>query len=126
MKREVEEHEAREEQEANRQNRHSPPTENTGHDAIGSELGKEQLAEADLLSSATNGNANGSHTSPKDQDMTDDHTADPGDEAVRTNDATANVLDQNRETTADDPSNDHHDENGEDVIEEAAEDTVIY
>lgn len=126
IERESEEYEARKEQEADRQRRPSPRSENTGHDPTNSEPGKEQLVKADLLTSATNGNTNGSHISPKDQDMAGDHTADPDDEAVRTNDATANVLDQEHETTADDPSEDHHDENGEDVIEEAAEDTVIY
>ena len=61
--------------------------------------------------------------------MEDDHTNDPGHEAVRHDDTTEGALDSNvpsHETIADHASNDIHDDNGEDVVEEAAEDTVIY
>jgi hypothetical protein len=126
---EVDEYEARLEEEANRERRASREAD-ASRDAEGSHSGKEHNADAPHQSPATNGHANGSHNSPKDQDMADDHTADPGHEAVRHDDAAEDAMDMNvpsHETTADDPGNDNQDDNnGEDVIEEAAEDTVIY
>jgi hypothetical protein len=127
IKREVEEHEARVEQEANRQQSASQ-TVDIARDAQVSHSGKERDANELHQPSATNGTANGSHHSPKDQDMTDDHAQDPGHEAVRI-DAIEHALDSNvssHETIADDPSSDNHAENEEDVVEEAAEDTLIY
>ena len=52
-----------------------------------------------------------------------------GTEAVRNERTPEDVQNDSipsHDTTADEPSKDHDDENGEDVIEEAAEDTVIY
>jgi len=98
---------------------------------MGSHSGKEHTADASHEAPATNGNANGSHNSPKDQDMEgieDNHAQDPGHEAVSA-DTTGDRPDSTvaaHETTTDDPSNNNDDENGEDVVEEAAEDTVIY
>lgn len=60
--------------------------------------------------------------------MEDNHAETPGHEAVGV-EATGDPLDSTvagLETTTDDPSNSNNDENGEDVVEEAAEDTVIY
>lgn len=128
IKREVEEYEARQEHEANRED-HISPEVDASRDAEGSHNGKEHDADAAQQPSATNGNANGSHTPPKDQDMQDDHPEDPGHEAVRHEDTNGDAMDTevpSHETTTDDPSNDNHDDNGEDVVEEAAEDTVIY
>jgi hypothetical protein len=127
IKREVEDYKARQEHGASWE-RHASPQADGSRDAKGSHSGKERDADASRQLSIANGDANGSHTSPKDQDMEDDHAEDPGDEAVRV-EATEHVLDGNasgHETTTDDASNDNHDENGEDVVEEAAEDTVIY
>ncbi|KAF2819285.1 hypothetical protein CC86DRAFT_412990 [Ophiobolus disseminans] len=127
IKREVDEYEARQE-EANRGRRASRDAD-ANRDAKASDSGKEQNADGPHQPSVTNGNANGSHNSPKDQDMEDDHTNDPGREAVRHDDTTAGAMDSNvpsHETSVDHPSNDNHDDNGEDVVEEAAEDTVIY
>jgi len=61
--------------------------------------------------------------------MKDDHTEDGGIEAVRDEHATELVQNSSipsHETIADELSKDNDDENGEDVVEEAAEDTVIY
>ncbi|KAH8719277.1 pinin/SDK/memA/ protein conserved region-domain-containing protein [Phaeosphaeriaceae sp. PMI808] len=71
---------------------------------------------------------NGSHNSPKDQDMDHNHAHNSEHEAVRL-EATEHASNTNvprHETTTDHTSDDNHDENGEDVVEEAAEDTVIY
>ena len=61
--------------------------------------------------------------------MRDDHAQDgPRNEAVRDS-TTGDVVDSSipsHGTSADEPSKDADDENGEDVVEEAAEDTVIY
>jgi hypothetical protein len=115
------EKEANEEQSASRDG-------GAGRDAQGSHSGKERDADGIRQPSATNGHANGSHNSPKDQDMDDDHAQGTEHEAVRI-EATEHALDSNvssHETIADDPGSDHHAENEEDVVEEAAEDTLIY
>jgi|TARA_R110002003_G_scaffold40_4_gene2603 hypothetical protein len=59
--------------------------------------------------------------------MQDQPADSPPHEAVRDGDAAEHAPDgvPSHQTT-DDPSNDAHYDNGEDVIEEAAEDTVIY
>jgi hypothetical protein len=104
--RELEEYEARLEQGADQ----------VRHHANGSHNGK------------ANGDANGSHNSPKDQEMETYPAEDPGNEAVSV-DVTEHTLNgtlASHETTTDDASRDHDDDNGEDVVEEAAEDTVIY
>jgi hypothetical protein len=61
--------------------------------------------------------------------MEGDPPVDPGHEAVRQDNTDGDAMDTNKpshETTTDHPSNDNQDDNGEDVVEEAAEDTVIY
>lgn len=60
--------------------------------------------------------------------MEDDHADNPGHEAVSidTTDAVNSTMTSNNATSTDDPSKDNDDENGEDIVEEAAEDTVIY
>jgi hypothetical protein len=129
IKREVEEYEARQQQDSQRE-RHKP--EEAGRDARGSETGKSHNADAPQDTPTTNGETNGSATSPQDLDMKDDHHNKPGTEATRDGNgsATADVQDSNmssHETIADEPSKvNDDDENGEDVVEEAAEDTVIY
>jgi hypothetical protein len=125
IKQEIEEHEARQE-EVDRK-KHASQDVDASRDAEVSHIGKEETANAPQQSSAANGTTNGAHDSPKDQDM--NYEENPGHEAVRAQDATedesaSTVANQN--TSANDPSKDIADENGEDVIEEAAEDTVIY
>jgi hypothetical protein len=125
IKREVEEYEA--EHEANREQSAARKAD-TVRGAQDSHSGKERYADELRQPLATNGDANSSLHSPKDQDMNDDHVQYPGHEAVRI-DAAEHSMDSNiasHETILDDPSNDNHAENEEDVVEEAAEDTLIY
>jgi hypothetical protein len=128
-KREVEEYEARQQQDSQLR-RHT--FEEAGRDAQDSETGKSQTADAPQETPTSNGDTNGSATSPQDLDMKDNHNDKPGTEAMRNGnkDATADVQDSNmynHKTVADQPIKvDEDDENGEDVVEEAAEDTVIY
>jgi hypothetical protein len=113
--------EANEEQSASRDG-------DAGRDARASHSGKERDADGIRQSPASNGDANGSHNSPKDQDMDDDHAQGSDHEAVRV-DTAERTLDSDvlsHDTMADDPTNDRHAENEEDVVEEAAEDTLIY
>jgi hypothetical protein len=122
--REVEEYEARVEQEAN-QDGHASHRDNVSHDA---HSGKERHADALRISAATNGDANGSHNPTKDQETDIVPAEDPGHEAVSV-DVTEHALKStvaSHETTTDDASKHDDDDNGEDVVEEAAEDTVIY
>lgn len=95
--------------------------------ATSSHSGKEHDADVPRVSLATNGNANGKPNSPKDQDMKDNHADDPGHEAVsiETTEPLSSII-SHYTTSTDDPSKGNDDENGEDVVEEAAEDTVIY
>ncbi|KAF2027614.1 hypothetical protein EK21DRAFT_102447 [Setomelanomma holmii] len=124
IKRELEDYEARQEQEADRE-RHVSREGASGRDAEGSINGKGQIADA---LSTSNGAINGSQHSPKDQDMDDQPTDDASIDAMRGKSAAEHPPESpsGHQTTADDPSHDNHDDNGEDVIEEAAEDTVIY
>jgi hypothetical protein len=125
IKQETEEQEACQE-EADRK-KHASQDIDASRDAEVSHIGKDETANAPQQSSTTNGVTNGAHNSPKDQDM--DYEDDRGHEAVRGHDATEDQSAStvaNRDTNANDPSKDIADENGEDVIEEAAEDTVIY
>jgi hypothetical protein len=88
--------------------------------------GKEHNANAPYELAATNGDANGSHNSPKDQEMDTNPAEDPEHEAVSV-DVTEHTLNgsvASHETT--DDASKTHDDDGEDVVEEAAEDTVIY
>jgi hypothetical protein len=123
----VEEYETRLDKEANEEQSGSRDGD-AGPDVRDSHSGKERDADGIRQSPAPNGDANGSHHSPKDQDMDDDHAQGSDHEAVRI-DANERTLDSNapgHETMADDPTNDRHAENEEDVVEEAAEDTLIY
>jgi sRNA-binding protein len=125
----LEEHEARQKEEANRERRASRDDAEANRNAQDSHTGKKHDAKAPPVSSTPNGNADGNRDSPKDQEMNDIPAEDPGREAVRV-EATEHTLDSTvagHEATADRPSKDNDDdENGEDVVEEAAEDTVIY
>ncbi|KAF1847362.1 uncharacterized protein K460DRAFT_374438 [Cucurbitaria berberidis CBS 394.84] len=128
IEREVEEYEARQRQEAQRE-RHASGNEEVSRDAAGSHTGKNYNAHAPPELPTTNGGTNSSADSPKDRYTRDDHTEDPRNEAVRDAAITEDVVDTGipgRETTADELSKEHDDDNGEDVVEEAAEDTVIY
>ncbi|KAL5117635.1 hypothetical protein ACEQ8H_004528 [Pleosporales sp. CAS-2024a] len=121
ISREIQEHEARLEQETDRERRHSG-------DARGSRSGKEHDTDTPHESLPANGDANGSRKSPIDQDMADNHAEDPGHEAVSV-DVTGQAMDSTvaaHETNTNVISNHDDDDNGEDVVEEAAEDTVIY
>lgn len=119
------EYEARQQQDNMRRRRAS---EEVSRDAKGSHTGKNRNAETPQASSATNRGTNGSAHSSTDLEMKDHRADDPVTEAV--NDERATEDDQSgsipsHETTADEPTKDD-DENGEDIVEEAAEDTVIY
>ncbi|KAF1833543.1 hypothetical protein BDW02DRAFT_500484 [Decorospora gaudefroyi] len=126
IKREVDDYEARQQQDDQRR-RHTPGE--AGRDADGSDTGKNHNADAPRETSTTNDGANGSANMPKDFDMKDQHPDSPGTEAVRAEADTAEVQESNipsNGTIADQSSKDDDDEDGEDVVEEAAEDTVIY
>ncbi|KAI8942150.1 hypothetical protein NX059_000239 [Plenodomus lindquistii] len=74
---------------------------------------------------------NGSTRSPTDLDMKDHLANQPGSEAVRTSHTAQDAINSNMaslDPATDLPSTDdtEDDPNGEDVVEEAAEDTVIY
>lgn len=124
IKREVEEYEATQ---LHEEGRGASREDNGSPDAKDSHNGKVQDAYSPHRISTTNGASNRSHNSPKDRDMEDQPADSPPHEAVRDDDAAEHAPDtvQSHQTT-DDPSNDTHYDHGEDVIEEAAEDTVIY
>ncbi|CAN9297163.1 unnamed protein product [Alternaria alternata] len=129
IKREVEEFEAR--QQPDNLRRRDTSDGRIG-DAEGSETGKNHHADAPQETTTANGGTNGSATSPKDLDkdldMKDHHfnTADADGKAERATEdmQTSNVATHG--TVADPTIKEDDDENGEDVVEEAAEDTVIY
>jgi hypothetical protein len=123
--RELEEYETRLEKEADQDGRASRRAD-ISHHANGSQNGNERNADAPREPTATNGDANGSHNSPKDQEMETIPAEDPGHEAVSVDvpEHTLNGTVASHETT--DDASKTHDDDGEDVVEEAAEDTVIY
>ncbi|CAN9324409.1 unnamed protein product [Alternaria alternata] len=129
IKREVEEFEAR--QQPDNLRRRDTSDGRIG-DAEGSETGKNHHADAPQETTTANRGTNGSATSPKDLDkdldMKDHHfdTADADGKAERATEdmQTSNVATHG--TVADPTIKEDDDENGEDVVEEAAEDTVIY
>ncbi|RAR08129.1 pinin/SDK/memA domain containing protein [Stemphylium lycopersici] len=126
IKREVDEYEALQEPDNQRRRQAS---DQMNRDAEGSQTGKNYNADASQRSPTTNGATDGSATSPIDLEMKDQHPEDPGTGKVSPEHATEDAQDgkcASRETVADEPSKDDDDENGEDVVEEAAEDTVIY
>ncbi|CAG5179349.1 uncharacterized protein ALTATR162_LOCUS9174 [Alternaria atra] len=129
IKREVEEYEAR--QQANNLRRRHASEEITG-DAEGSETGKNHHADAPQETTTTNGGTNGSATSPEDRDKDldmKDHPFDTLDADRKAERATEDIQNNNgatHGTVADLAMKEDDDENGEDVVEEAAEDTVIY
>ncbi|KAH7065901.1 pinin/SDK/memA/ protein conserved region-domain-containing protein [Paraphoma chrysanthemicola] len=126
IRRDIEEHEARQEHEDDG-DRHTVRDRNGSRDAQDSRYGKSQDAHAPHQPKSTNGASNRSHHSPQDQDMEDHPAESPRHDAVRDEDAAEHDPDSvPSHQTTDHPSNDIHDDNGEDVIEEAAEDTVIY
>ncbi|CAO2651631.1 Nn.00g042010.m01.CDS01 [Neocucurbitaria sp. VM-36] len=128
IEREVEEYDALQRQGAQREQLASADGGGT-RDAVVSYSGKNYDAGAAPKPYRTNGGTNGSATSPEDLDMRDDHAEDPGNEAVRDATTTEDAVDSSipsHETTTNELSKDDDDENGEDVMEEAAEDTVIY
>ncbi|KAH6878222.1 pinin/SDK/memA/ protein conserved region-domain-containing protein [Alternaria rosae] len=125
VKHEIEEYEARQ-QPNNLQRRHA--SEGAKGDAEGLETGKSHDADALQETTTTNGGTNGSAISPKDLDMKD-HQPDTPDiniTAERATEDTQNSNGASHGTVADPPIKEDDDENGEDVVEEAAEDTVIY
>ena len=87
-----------------------------------SDTGREPAENTNQQSAANNGFTNGSHNPTRVEEM-HDHDADGFDHSVVRNDG-ASQGDTGLETTADEPMKDMIDDN--DVIEEAAEDTVIY
>jgi hypothetical protein len=121
IKREVEEYEARQEEEKDRERRASQGAD-ASRDTAGSDIGKEPAEDTNQQPATTNGFTNGSHNSTRDQDMHDDHEHDPDHQAVRNDGASQDSA--GHETIADELMKDMADDN--DVIEEAAEDTVIY
>jgi hypothetical protein len=107
-------------------------SEETTGDAEGSETGKSHHADAPQETTTTNGATNGSATSPKDLDKDLDmkhHHFDTPDTHGKAESATEDLQSSNSAThgTVADPTiKEDDDDNGEDVVEEAAEDTVIY
>jgi hypothetical protein len=104
------------------------------HHAAGSQTGKNHDPDADAdaphATSTANGTTNGSIPPPKDMEIEHQHDDRP-EVTMQTRDelATGDAQDgklANCDTVADEPAKDDDDENGEDVVEEAAEDTVIY
>ncbi|KAH7359653.1 pinin/SDK/memA/ protein conserved region-domain-containing protein [Pyrenochaeta sp. MPI-SDFR-AT-0127] len=130
IEREVNEYEASQAQSASRNRYATADGQEASRDAEGTHTGKSGIAGAPQQAATANGGTHGSANSPRDLDMTDDPAEHPTNEAVRDANAPGDVVDDsisNHETTADDPSKDIDDEeNGEDIVEEAAEDTVIY
>ncbi|KAI4629799.1 uncharacterized protein J4E87_002986 [Alternaria ethzedia] len=125
VKREIEEYEARQQPDNLRRRRAS---EETKGDAEGAETGKNHDAHAPQETTTTNGETNGSAISPKDLDMKD-HQPDTPDTNAKVERATEDIQNSHgatHETVADTTMKEDDDENGEDVVEEAAEDTVIY
>lgn len=128
IKRELEEYEARQQQ-ANMGNRELSGE----HDRAAKEYqtAKDNNVDTPQHPSITNGGTNGGACSPKDLERNDDLADKPGSEAVRHGHAAEDAHDTNipsPEPATDHPSKDEadNDDNGEDVVEEAAEDTVIY
>ena len=99
-------------------------------DAEDSQTGKNHDANSPHTSSTLNGPTNGSAAPPKDMEIEHQHPDDPGaNEQPREGHAAGDMQDNkatSRDSVPDEPSKDDDDENGEDVVEEAAEDTVIY
>ena len=123
IKRETEEHQARHLQE-NQRDWHNPAY--VGGDT--SYVGKTYTSNASREPS-THSRTNNSAISPADLEMKDRNTEDQekGAEGMDlTAQDTQNSINQGHETPAGQLSKDNADENGEDVVEEAAEDTVIY
>ncbi|CAA9963478.1 pinin-SDK-memA domain containing protein [Pyrenophora teres f. maculata] len=124
IRRDLDEYEAREQPDNQRRRETS---EGLSRDAEGSQTGKNHNADAPQETSTTNGGTNGSATSPKDLDMKDHNPDAPG---ITEEHAPAHVQHEkvaSNEAVTDQPMKvDDDDENGEDVVEEAAEDTVIY
>ena len=121
----MEEYEARQQRD-NLRTRHT--SEEANRDAEGSQTGKGHLPDAPQDESATNRGTNGGAHSPTDLEMTEDRADHPATEAVNGERATDNIQTStlpSHETTADGPV-EEDDDHGEEIIEEAAEDTVIY
>jgi hypothetical protein len=125
--REIEEYEVRQVQEIEGERRASGDA-NTNRDTKHAHGGKEHDVDVPHDSSSRNGTANGSYHSTKDiaMDGKEDHAEGPGREAVRVDATALNSTVASHEMITDNPSKDNDDENAEDVVEEAAEDTVIY
>ncbi|KAL1796315.1 hypothetical protein ACET3X_004855 [Alternaria dauci] len=129
IKREVEEYKAR--QQPDNLRRRDTSEAKMG-DAEASETGKSHHADASRETTTTNGGTNGSATSPKDLDKDldmKDHHFDAPDADGKAEHATEHMQSSNvatHGTVADPTIKEEDDENGEDVVEEAAEDTVIY
>jgi len=124
IKRELEEYEAHEQPDNQRRR---DASEGISRDAEGSQTGKNHNADAPQETPTTNGGTNGSPTSPKDLDMKDRNPDAPGIEEEHASADLHNNKVASNEAVTDQPIKvDYDDENGEDVVEEAAEDTVIY
>ncbi|KAI0591528.1 pinin-SDK-memA domain-containing protein [Pyrenophora tritici-repentis] len=124
IKRDLDEYEAREQPDNQRRR---DTSEGLSRNAEGSHTSKNHNADAPQETSTTNGGTNGSATSPKDLDMKDHNPDAPGiaEEHAPTHPQHDKVA--SNEAVADQPMKvDDDDENGEDVVEEAAEDTLIY
>ncbi|KAL6704871.1 hypothetical protein ACN47E_007554 [Coniothyrium glycines] len=121
--REIEEYEARRQAELRQE-----ASELVGHNAAGSHSGKDRTIEASQGTHATNGGTKGRAHSPGDLEMEDDHAENPSIVAVSEERTAEPVHDgtPGHEAINDDLSKDNDDDNGEDIVEEAAEDTVIY
>jgi hypothetical protein len=117
----VYEHDARQVEEKDQERRASRGAD-ASLGAEDSDTGRQRVEDTTQQSATTYGFTNGSHNPTRDEDM-HDHDAHGSDHPAVRNDG-ASRDDTGHETTPDEPMKDMADDN--DVIEEAAEDTVIY
>lgn len=126
IKREIDGHEARKQHELQRERQNIPLDK---HDADGLHTDENGTTNARNGAFSTNGGAIGSTRLTDDQEMQDHPVEGPGIEVVR-DEHTAQVVQDisvpSFDTRTDETSKENDDDNGEDVVEEAAEDTVIY
>ncbi|KAJ5028860.1 pinin/SDK/memA/ protein conserved region-domain-containing protein [Bipolaris maydis] len=127
IRHEVAEYEAR--QHADNQRKRHAADEMNRH-AADSQTGKSHDADAPHATSTANGATNDSTAPPEDMEIDRRHSGDPNTNTEakdeHTTGDTQDVRGASRDIVPEEAAKDDEDENGEDVVEEAAEDTVIY
>ncbi|USP77493.1 hypothetical protein yc1106_04767 [Curvularia clavata] len=127
IRQEEAEYEARQ-QSDNQRKRHT--SEEMNRDAEDTQTGKNHDANPPHEETTLNGPTNGSATPPKDMESEHQHPDDSGTNEQPREERAAGDMQASKAASHDDvpgePAKDDDDENGEDVVEEAAEDTVIY